>query len=379
MSFEVAKGRAFKLGLIVNPVAGVGGSVALKGSDGVNTFQQAIELGAIPKAAQRTLMALERLVGLPIDVWTIAGAMGEQVANEVGLNVQLVDFTPQQPTTAEDTKAAVTALIEASVDFILFAGGDGTARNICDVVGTDIPVLGIPAGVKIHSGVYAVTPAAAGELIAKLVAGELISLTEKDVRDIDEEAFRQGVVRAKFYGEMNVPSHVEYVQHTKEGGKEVEALVLEDIAADFQENMEEGVRYVMGSGTTVAAVMDALGIENTLLGVDVIENGELIAKDCSAKALLALAQGVEMKVVITIIGGQGHIIGRGNQQLSAELLQKLGKDNVIVLATKSKLKALEGRPLIVDSDDSIVNHLFEGVIPVVSGYRDVVLYRVTSF
>ncbi|MGB0466584.1 MAG: ATP-NAD kinase family protein [Pontibacterium sp.] len=368
----------FKLGLIVNPLAGVGGSVALKGSDGADTAQKALALGAQPKANLRTLQALEVLTGLDLKLITYPGEMGENVAREAGFEPVVVGAISPGVTTAEDTEAAARLLVSQGVDLILFAGGDGTARNICNALDDGFPVLGIPAGVKIHSGVYAVTPKAAGEIVAMLVRGELVTLGDQEVRDIDEDAFRSGVVRAKYYGELQVPQEHRYLQHVKNGAKESEELVLDDIAADLVERMEDGVRYIMGSGTTVQAVMDELGLKNTLLGVDLIENGELVASDCTAAQLLALTEGHETRLVITVIGGQGHIIGRGNQQLSPELLQRLGKGNIMVIATKSKLQALDGRPLIVDSGDSVTNQLLSGVIPVITGYHDSVLYRVAD-
>ncbi|RVU30618.1 ATP-NAD kinase family protein [Neptunomonas marina] len=370
--------QLFRLGLIVNPLAGVGGSVALKGSDGADTAAQALALGAEPKAQQRTLTALEVFKALPMEVLTYPGEMGEQVAREAGFNPTVLGQITTGATTAEDTEKAAIALFEAGVDLILFAGGDGTARNICHALPEQFPVLGIPAGVKIHSGVYAVTPKAAGEVVAMLVRGELVTLMNQEVRDIDEAQFREGRVRAKYYGELQVPQEHRYMQHVKEGGKEVEELVVADIAADVVERLEPGVRYVMGSGTTVKAVMDELGLENTLLGVDVIEDGALVKQDCTASDLLQLTAGVDAKVVITLIGGQGHILGRGNQQLSPALIRQVGKENLIVIATKSKLKALEGRSLIVDSGDPELDRELAGLIPVTTGYHDSVLYRVAE-
>lgn len=369
----------FRLGLIVNPVAGLGGSVALKGSDGADTAQKAIALGAEPKANLRTLQALEVLKGLELRLVTYPGEMGEQVAREAGFEPQVIGDIVAGQTTEADTERAARELVDHGVDLILFAGGDGTARNICNALDDSFPVLGVPAGVKIHSGVYAVTPRAAGEIIAMLVRGELVTLGDQEVRDIDEEAFRKGVVRAKYYGELQVPQEHRYLQHVKNGAKESEELVLDDIAADFIERMEDDVRYIMGSGTTVQAVMDELGLANTLLGVDVIENGELIASDCTAEQLLELTADHPARLVITIIGGQGHIIGRGNQQLSPMLLRRLGKEQIMLLATKTKLRALDGRPLIVDSGDDEVNRMLAGLMPVITGYHDSVLYRVADY
>lgn len=368
----------FRLGLIVNPMAGLGGAIALKGSDDLQSMDQALSLGAVPRANERSLQALEVLQGLDIEVVTYPEEMGEAVARQAGFQPVVLGAIQTQLTTAEDTERAAQELQEYGVDLLLFAGGDGTARNICNAVDEALPVLGIPAGVKIHSGVYAVTPKAAGEVVAMLVRGELVTLAPHEVRDIDEEQFRAGRVQAKYYGELNVPVEHRYVQAVKESGKEQEALVLDDIAAGFIDNMEDGVRYIMGSGGTVAAIMEQLGLDNTLLGVDVIEDGELIASDCTAQQLLELTEGHETRLVITLIGGQGHIIGRGNQQLSPELLMRIGRSNIQLVATKTKLKDLDGRPLIVDSGNQDVNKMLAGMLPVQTGYEDFVLYRVAQ-
>jgi len=369
----------FRLGLIVNPLAGIGGSVALKGSDGDLTAQKALAMGAEPKANLRTQQALEPLKGLDVELITYPGEMGEESARIAGFEPQVMGRITPGYTSADDTERAAREMAGQGVDLILFAGGDGTARNICHAIGDSTPVLGIPAGVKIHSGVYAVTPKAAGEVVAMLVRGELVTLADQEVRDIDEEAFRGGRVRAKYYGELLVPEEGRFLQHVKNGGREVEELVLDDIAADFVENMQDDVRYIMGSGSTVQALMDELGLENTLLGVDLIENGQLIGKDLTAQQLLEMTEGYATRLVITVIGGQGHIIGRGNQQLSPTLLKRLGRKNIIVVATKSKIKALEGRPLIVDSGDAALNRQLAGLVRIVTGYHDAILYRVADY
>ncbi len=369
----------FRLGLLINPVAGLGGSVALKGSDGEGTTQQALSLGAKPQAAIRTASALKVLPRDSVEVITYPHEMGEDLATELGFSVKVIGKINAGCTSAEDTERAVKELIAEGIDLLLFAGGDGTARNICNATPDNFPVLGVPAGVKIHSGVYAVTPKAAGEIVAMLVKGELVTLAEQEVRDIDEDAFREGRVRAKYFGELLVPMEHRYLQQVKNGGsKEVESLVLADIAAYIAESLEPNTRYIMGSGTTVAAVMEEIGLANTLLGVDVIENSQLIARDCTAQQLLELTEGVSAKLLVTVIGGQGHILGRGNQQLSPALIRRIGRDNIIVVATKTKLTELQGRPLIVDTGDEVLDRSLAGLIPVVTGYRDSILYRIAE-
>ncbi len=365
----------FRLGLIINPLAGLGGSVGLKGSDG--QAEQALALGATPQAMNRAKIALMQL--LPqrdrFEVLTVAGEMGEDVCRELGLNFQLVYQPASYPSVAKDTETAATVLAGHGVDLLLFAGGDGTARNICSAVAEHTTVLGIPAGVKIHSGVYAISPQAAGTLVAKLVGGELVSLQEAAVMDIDEQAFRSGVVRARRFGEMRIPAQLRYVQSVKMGGRESEELVLADLAAYVVGLMEDNVRYVMGSGSTVAAVMAELGLENTLLGVDVVENGQLIAKDVGAAQLLELVSDYPSKLIITLIGGQGHVFGRGNQQLSPAVIRAIGRDNILLIAGKAKLQQLQGRPLLADTGDTALDKQLTGLINILTGYNDYVMYR----
>jgi predicted polyphosphate/ATP-dependent NAD kinase len=367
--------QLFKLGLIVNPWAGIGGSVALKGSDGVT--EEALARGAVPLAQQRAKAALTELMPFKnqIQIFTVAGAMGEAIALELGFAVTVLCQSATEPSTAADTEDAAQCISAAGVDLLLFAGGDGTARNICASVNPQTTVLGIPAGCKIHSGVYAITPAAAGKVVAQMIQGKLVSVQEAQVMDIDETAFREGSVRAKRFGEMQIPTELRYVQSVKASGKESEELVLDDLAAYVAAEMEPNVRYVMGSGSTIAAVMAELGLANTLLGVDVVENNQLIATDVTATELLSLVKPGSTQLLITLIGGQGHIFGRGNQQLSPAVIRAIGRDNIQLIATKTKLQQLQGRPLISDSGDAVLDQDLQGMMKVLCGYNDYVMYR----
>ncbi|AZG73973.1 ATP-NAD kinase family protein [Shewanella livingstonensis] len=377
--------KRFRLGVIINPLAGLGGSVGLKGSDGV--AEQAIAKGATPRAQQRMQQALDVILPFAhqIDIITASGDMGGKLCRQMGFTTQDVYISAvssgANSTSALDTQQAVKCLFGHHLDLLLFAGGDGTARDIYAVVDDSFPVLGVPAGVKIHSGVYGITPHASGVVVSMLLQGELVSLMSADVMDIDEVAFRLGIVKAKQFGEMTVPAAPRYIQAVKMGGKEVDELVLADIAADVIESMEDEL-YIMGSGSTVAAVMEDLDLDNTLLGIDVIQHKSVIAKDVTAQQLLALTADKtkfsSVKLVITLIGGQGHILGRGNQQLSPELIRQIEKDNILILATKTKLKALEGRPLIVDSGDPELDKALTGYYKIVTGYHDYVMYQVAN-
>jgi predicted polyphosphate/ATP-dependent NAD kinase len=365
------------IGLIVNPLAGIGGATGLKGSDGPQIVAEALRRGAQPQAAERATRALELLAGAEVRVLTWAGAMGEDSARSAGLPVQVLG-AGQQPCSADDTRAAARALLDMGVDLLVFAGGDGTARDICDAVGARLPVLGIPAGCKMHSAVYAVNPEAAGRLLLQMAGGGLVNIAEAEVRDIDEQAFRQGVVRARHYGVMLVPQDGRFLQQVKCGGQESETLAQVELAAWLVEQLDDDVFWLMGSGSTVAEVMAQLGLPNTLLGVDIIRNRQLVAADVTARQILELIGDAPAKALVTVIGGQGHLIGRGNQQFSPAVIRRLGRNNIVVAATRSKLAALAGRPLLVDSGDAQLDRQLCGLIPVLAGYEDVLLVRVAT-
>ena len=374
--------KKFKLGLVINPIAGIGGSVALKGSDGDGVAQQAIALGATAKSNARALLALEILLTYKeeILIYTASGDMGENTAKTLGFTTEVVHQVDNDITTELDTEQAVTALMSHDIDLLLFAGGDGTARNVCHIVGDKFPVLGIPAGCKIHSGVYAITPKAAGRVVELMITNQLVSLTDADVMDIDESLFRQGIVKAKRFGEMQVPSELRYIQAVKSGGKESDELVLLDIAADVIAKMDDEL-FIIGSGSTTAFLMEELALENTLLGVDAICQQTVVASDLTEPKLwqlLATYPANKVKLVITLIGGQGHIFGRGNQQLSPRVIRAIGKENIMLIATKTKLNALQSRPLIADTGDSELDVELSGYLPVITGYNDQVLYPVAS-
>ena len=369
--------KAFRLGVVINPFAGIGGAMALKGSDGEAIRQQALAAGATKLANDKMARALTKLTAFSnLLVLTASGEMGEHCCAALGLEHQVIYTSQSAETTPEDTENAVRELVNKGVDLILFAGGDGTARNVCSIVADSVPVLGVPAGVKIHSGVYAVTPSAAGDVVAKMLTGELVSVRQAEVRDIDESAFRQGKVRAQHYGEMQVPDELTYVQSVKMGGREDESMVINEIAEYVSEIIADDDEhlYIMGSGSTVAEVMARLGLTNTLLGVDVVKKGAVIAADVTASELLELVSQSPARLVITAIGGQGHVFGRGNQQLSPAVLRAIGRDNFWIAATKQKLQQLDGRPLRSDSGDEELDNELAGIIAVITGYDDRVYY-----
>jgi predicted polyphosphate/ATP-dependent NAD kinase len=316
-------------------------------------------------------------------IFTASGCMGASVLGPLNLPCEVV-YKASEQTSAADTKNAVRQFVNRGAELIVFAGGDGTARDVLDVLDSElnasVPVVGIPAGVKIHSAVYAVTPTRAGELINLLIDGEPMSLHEAQVMDLDEQAFREGRVNARCYGYLPVPVDDTRMQLIKQGGLNYHEIALQDIAADVIESMERDVYYLIGSGSTTAEIMTQLGLPNTLLGVDIVYNRELVASDVDEQAILNTVNNHPVKIVVSVIGGQGHVFGRGNQQLSAEVIsyvigQQAGRDNIIIIATNEKLRSLGKRPMILDTGDATLDKRLAGLCSVVTGYQQRTLYK----
>ena len=369
-----------KLGVIVNPIAGMGGRVGLKGSDGTAILQKARELGALPESPRRATEALRVISRMKdeIEVITYPHEMGEAEARECELSPKVIGSITRGATTHENTRSAAREMEDLGVDLLLFAGGDGTARDIYSAVGQRVLALGIPAGVKIHSAVYAVTPRGAGELAAMLLDGRQLEERDAEVMDIDEDAFREGVIAAKLYGYLRVPEERRFVQSVKSGAIYVEGEALLGMAAEVVRRMEQDCVYIIGPGTTTRTIMEELGLENTLLGVDVVLNKRLVASDVNEGELLKLIDGKRAKIVVTVIGGQGYILGRGNQQLSPGVIRSVGTDNIIVVSSMEKLASLDGRPLLVDSGDAELDQMLSGYVKVTIGYNSYAMYRVGS-
>ncbi|MFA0811782.1 ATP-NAD kinase family protein [Microbulbifer epialgicus] len=371
-----------KLGLIINPWAGVGGPAGLKGSDGAETVAQALAAGIEPQSHKRAAIALEALASFreQLELLCFAGDMGADTARALGFSVNEVGTADSSPSTPADTEKAAKAIRDAGADLIVFIGGDGTARNMVNALGENFPVLGIPAGVKMHSACFAISPKAGGEVLRRLMSGQLVDLCEREVRDIDEQSFRQGRVSTRYYGELLVPQEGHFLQAVKNAGREVEELAVADIAAEIVEELDPGTLYIVGPGSTTLAIMNELGCKGTLLGVDLLIDSALQQADVGApqiEAAIAAHQG-PIKILLTAIGGQGHLIGRGNQQFSAKVLREVGRDNLMVVATKTKITQLGGRPLLVDSGEPELDREWSGFIRVVTGYRDAILYPLSN-
>ena len=361
----------------MNPCAGIGGPAGLKGSDGPAVQARARAQGIESQVCRRVVMALQPLQAALGEIhWvTCSGAMGESALKDLGVEDGEVVYVAPSVTQGLDTQQATRALQAAKLDLLLFAGGDGTARDVLDAAAADQTILGIPCGVKMHSGVFANHPLAVAEIIQDMMAGRLLSAVLGEVRDIDEVAFRTGRVLAKFYGELQIPAALSYIQSTKVGGRESEGLAQQEIAADFVESMQPQVTYFMGSGQTVAAIMAALGLPNTLLGVDVICHSAVLQEDVTSLDLLRWTTQGPCRIVVTVIGGQGHVFGRGNQQFSPEVIRAVGLPAIDVVATKTKLEGLQRPYVIVDTGDQDLDQTLSGVHRIRTGYNDAVLMR----
>lgn len=360
--------KKVKIGLIINPIAGMGGSVGLKGTDGAGVLNEAIGRGARPVAPRRAVEALRKFPK-NIELVCAPGKMGADEAKGLGLKTRTLNFALGKPTTSSDTRRAARLLLKKEkVDLLLFCGGDGTCADVLSVVDKSVPILGIPAGVKMYSAAFAAKPEDAAEIVQKFLGGKT-RIEEAEVVDIDESAYRRDRLRTALAGYALVPRYQFLVQPSK--------LAIEDegeeanqraIANYFLETMEPDAAYVLGAGTTVKAIADAIGVKKTMLGVDVVKGGRLLAKDASEKKLLeVLSKERKAKIVVSPIGAQGFIFGRGNQQISAEVIRKVSVKNVIVVATAGKLATT--RQLRLDTGDRRLDRSFGKYLRVIFDYR----------
>ncbi|QAU13912.1 N-acetylglucosamine-1-phosphate uridyltransferase [Halorubrum sp. BOL3-1] len=349
------------VGIAVNPVAGMGGRVGLKGTDGKVT--EAIERGAEPRAPDRARRTLDRLAAVAPEtrVSVAADPMGESIAREAGFDpVRVVDpFDGDAPgptaTTAAHTAAVVRAFAgidgpdagddpenpaAGPVDLVLLVGGDGTATDVAAALeGTDVPILGVPAGVKVYSSVFAVSPEDAAEVAASFSRTE-----RREVMDIDEDAYREGEVNPELRGVAHVPV-ADDLQSSKQTASGTVESLAEGVAADVRDRDGEGVTFVLGPGSTVGAIKDELGFEPSPIGVDIRRDGEVPVRDATEAEILD-ALGEENVVVVSPIGGQGFVFGRGNPQISPAVIRRC---DLRIVASRAKLDDV--RALRVDTDD----------------------------
>jgi predicted polyphosphate/ATP-dependent NAD kinase len=364
-----------RLGFIVNPIAGMGGKVGLKGTDDV--LQEAVDKGAQPVAPKRAVEFLQRLKqnsdGTGIDISACPGSMGEEEGRIANFPMKTLAMKIGPETTAEDTKAAVRLLITANVDLIVFVGGDGTAKDILDAMQgrTAVPVLGVPSGVKMYSAIFAVSPADAVEVVLAF-AEKRAETMELEVMDVDEDAIRSDIFSLKLYGYLKGP----FLPAKIQGSKQVSPDTLDEIdnqkaiARFIMEEVPADATWILGPGTTVKKVAELLGIEKTLLGVDLYREGKVLLDVDEKSILRKIKDWKHTWIVVSPIGHQGIVLGRGNQQISPEIMKRVGKQHLIVAATKGKLQSIEGNVLRVDTGDTETDTMLRGYIKVVTDYKE---------
>lgn len=367
-----------KLGVIINPIAGLGGSVGLKGTD--NMVEEALARGAIPHAEERMKQALSQLLNekSTITIYTGEGELGADVCIELGLSHIIATNISVSVLTAETTKNLCEWMQMQEVDLILFAGGDGTARDIYEVAKDTTTFLGVPAGVKIHSPVYALNATKAGELAHIYLNGKNSRTREMEVLDIDEELYRREIISTKLYGYLRIPMNNRYMQSRKSPTPISEEMVMNSIATRIIEEMEMDTFYIIGAGTTTRAIMNHLQLPNTLIGVDIIKNKKLIQNDVFGNQILDCIGAGKAKLVITVTGGQGFLFGRGNQQITPDVIRAIGVENIIIIATKDKLLQLEGNALYVDTGDIELDKTLSNYYRIIVSYGEVMMFQVLN-
>jgi predicted polyphosphate/ATP-dependent NAD kinase len=364
-----------KIGFIVNPIAGMGGRVGLKGTD--NVVKEAIKRGAEPIAPKRAIEFLQKLKqdinAESIEILTCPGIMGENEAKTASFPVKILDMKIQGETTAKDTKAAVKLLEALKANLIVFVGGDGTAKDVFDVIQDSdvVPALGVPAGVKIYSGVFAVNPADAADVVLAFVEKQA-EMVEFEVMDADENAIRNNTFAVKLHGFLKTPFVPMHVQGSKQMSPETadEKDNQTAIARFIIEEIQPDSTLILGPGTTVKRVAELLGVKKTVLGVDIYEKGRIVLDVSEKRILKEIKDWEKTWIVLSPIGHQGILLGRGNQQISPEIVRRVGKEHIIIAATKSKLQSIEGNVLRVDTGDADVDNMLKEYTRVVTDYRE---------
>ena len=364
-----------RVGFIVNPIAGMGGKVGLKGTDDV--VKEAVKRGAKPIAARRAVDFLRKLkeydAYVPIELLTCPGVMGGKEIEAVGLVSMALPMHIARQTTAADTEEAVRLLNQRKVDLIVFVGGDGTARDVLDAMqgAEQVPVLGVPSGVKMYSGIFATSPSEAADVVSAFAQNEA-EVTEVEIMDADERAIRKDIFAVKLYGLLRCPFLSAHVQRSKQVSPETidERDNQVAVARFIVEEMRRDGTYILGPGTTVKRVAELLGVEKTVLGVDIYKNGRVILDVDEKRILTKVNDWQNTWIILSPIGRQGILLGRGNQQISPTIVKLVGKERIIVAATRNKLQSIEKNVLRVDTGDAQVDETLRGFIRVVTDYRE---------
>ncbi|MFX1532901.1 MAG: ATP-NAD kinase family protein [Promethearchaeota archaeon] len=370
-----------RIGFLVNPIAGMGGKVGLKGTDG--QVETAIKLGAMPVASERAsdfFQHFSRLIPKTqhkdIQFITPPGVMGAEVVRKFWINYEVLSMSLGSPTTARDTQNAAKMLISSNVALIVFVGGDGTSIDIFREVGKAVPLLGIPSGVKMYGSVFARTPRDATTILQMFLASP--NVQEAEIMDIDEAAYRDGRLSADLKGIVLIPFAPENMQVSKLASPVTtnEISAQQNIAQYIIDELKPNIYYILGPGGTVQRITELLSLPKTALGVDILKENRIIASDVNEAKILQIIENKSVKIIVTPLGHQGFLFGRGNQQISPQVIQKVGRDNIIVIATKNKLSSLPNRTLYVDTQDEDTDNLLRGYMRVITDYNEVFVLKV---
>jgi len=348
-----------RLGFIVNPLAGAGGPLALKGSDGLGLN------AAVGWAAARAALALKGLAGTGARLLTGSGAMGEAIAIAAGFAPTVVQ-KPKGDSTGADTTACVEACLAAGAQLIIFVGGDGTARDVL-AAQPDVPVLGVPAGVKMHSSVFATSPGAAAAMLRKAMCDPLIDMADAEVIDRDAD----GAIR--LHGTLPVLALASR-QAAKAARADADAALAGAIA-EVAAMVRAAPLCLIGPGLTMHRLKMALAGKGTMLGVDVFAGGALLIENATQAQLLEQPGGALL--VLGVVGGQGFLLGRGNQQLGPDVLARVQWPPIII-ASAAKLAALPRPSLLVDTGDAALDARLAGYVQVRTGSRQAMMMRIDA-
>ncbi len=351
---------ALRIGFLINPIAGMGGRVGLHGTDG-DLATRAIERGATSHSRKRARITLAELSSVSnIEFLTPRGAMGGELLVELQNektylpHVSLTDFTPGSDTSSEDTRSVISEFQSENVDLILFAGGDGTARDIFNVVGDRIPMLGIPSGVKMRSGVFGLHPGDVAEILKRLVAQEKPQYSTAEILDLGIGSTDYSA--SEFFGVARTPSAPDLIQRSKSSHSSTSETGLKELAIHYANNLKQETLYLFGPGGTTQLILQAAQPDQRFdaAGVHALFNGDVVGSDLGEDAILELLDRyANVQLVVGVIGGQGYLFGRGNQQLSAAVIDRIGWDRIFIIASSAKLLELMPVQLHVDFTEAL--------------------------
>ena len=365
---DISFKKIFKLGLVINPIAGMGGKTGLKGSDGSNTLKKALSLGAKKESAKRAEQALLPLKFIinKFSLITCSAEMGEVSCKKIGLKTDYIIDINKQITTRADTINAVKIMAKKKVSLILFSGGDGTACDIFYALQDKIPILGIPAGVKMHSSVFGMSPNAVGSLVSRIISNHsnIFPTSSAEIMDLDEDMRRYDQIVTKLIGFATIPSDKFLVQNPKSYVPLNDEDSINGISEYLEDNLNNKATYIVGPGRTTHNFLNRIGVSGTLLGVDVLKGRKLIGRDVNSRELDILTRDGLLYIISGIIGGQGFLFGRGNQQITAEIIRRVKRENIIVIASTKKIYELPRQCILIDTGNQNLDNELAGYLKV---------------